>query len=413
MDSPVAWHDRGVFNQRTFTDWTAWLAGQVRREDPDALVTAYPSLLSWDDSSDFSNGVDAEALCRVLDVNGCDTASLEYGDRRWAMASITGFAMVQDLLQAFRPDHPNYDPELHLVNSAKPYPPAYIRAALFQGFLHGLSAANLWVYQRSEGIDSMLTFQPRVMEAYARTALDLRRLVDPVRAFQRAPSQVAILYSMTSIAYNPRHLEEMRAAYEGLFFLDAKVGFVTERSVAEGALRGLKVLVLPRTSHLPADTARRIREWVASGGTLLAVGECLERDPGNRALADPLPAGTPAKIGGVNVRRAMLGKGVVLHLDPPAALEGYGSVGEALLTMARVDRPMRARVEGAGPLNGVEMRTAVDAAGRRFLYLLNMNKAPVEVRLGSAPALVDLECSEAVALPLRLAPLEVRLCAER
>ncbi|MBI3920320.1 MAG: beta-galactosidase, partial [Armatimonadetes bacterium] len=410
VDSPVAWYDRGVCNQRLLTDWTAWLAALVRKEDPKALVTAYPSLLSWDDSSDFSNGVDMEALCQVLDINGCDTAALEYGGNRWAMTSITGFAMVQDMLKAFRPDHPNYDPELHLVNTQQQYPPEYIRAALMQAYFHGLSAGNVWVFERRDGIDSMLTFQPRVMEATARTALDLRRLAEPILAFQRAPAQVAILHSMTSVAYNPRHLEELRSAYEGLFFLDTKVGFVTERTVQREGLRGVKLLVLPQTSHVTERAAEAIVDWVKEGGTLLVVGDGLQKNDANQPLPVALPKGDPQTLGGMSVRVAAMGKGRFVFLPAGQDLGVYHQLGEALLDRAGVSRSLRVKVNASGAPHGVEMRSAETASGTRLIYVINMNKVPVEVSFNQSVAgFRDLLTGKRVAEPEKLEPLQVLL----
>lgn len=403
---PVAWHDRGIFNQMLFSDWSAWLVRTAKEGDPQALCTGYPSLLSWDDSSDFSAGIDMEALCRVFDVNGFDTAALDYGGKQWAMNSITGFAMPQELLRAFNPDHPNYDPELHMVNLKQPYPPEYIRAAMWQGFLHGLSASSLWVYQRSEGIDSMLTFQPRVMAEYLRTGLDLRRLVEPVRAFQRAPEEVAILYSLTSIAYNAQHLPELRSAYEGTFFLDADVGFVTERTVLEGGLAGRKLLIVPAASHTPAAVAAAIRRWVETGETLWLVGDCLTHDEPNGTLA-ALTALQSARLEGEAIERANLGRGLVVRSADRRDTAVYCRLGEAMFAKAGVARPLRVTNTEGKAVGGVEFRMA-PYQGSVLVYALNMNKTAMTVTLaGAEGGLTDLRTGARRAWPLTLEPLEV------
>ena len=389
--SPVTWHDRGRFNHRQFASWSQWLQEQVRLTDPDALCTGYPSLLSWDDSSDFSSGIDMEALCRIFRVNGFDTASLDYGGKRWAMTSITGFAMPHDLVKAFNPKNPNFDPELHLVNVNIPYPDEYIRAAMFQGCFHGMSAANLWVFQRNEGIDSMLVFQPRVMASYFRIGLDLRRLTRAVIAFQQAPSEVAILYAMTSIAFNPDHLPALRAAYEGTFFADTKVGFVTERTITEGALADIKLLLVPAVSHVPEPVARTVADWADAGGNLVLLGDCLVRDHRNRALPD--------RLRGPACRILPLEEAV----DPDRCRAALEPVIEQSLR-----RPFRA-VDAAGePLVGVEMRTVETPEGRLF-YAINMNKQPVTFDLLPRPqaTLIDLLGGKTIALPRTMPPLGV------
>ena len=107
-------------------------------------------------------------------------------------------------------------------------------------------------------------------------------------AFQKAPSEVAILYSITSIAYNADHLAELRAVYQGTFFSDTKVSFVTERTIPEGALAKIKLLIVPTASHLPQPVVRTIAEWAKGGGKLVLVGDCLQRDQRNRELPELL-----------------------------------------------------------------------------------------------------------------------------
>jgi len=392
--SSVAWHDRGRFNQQLFTQWTEWLQEQVRAVDPGALCTGYPSLLSWDDSSDWMSGIDMEALCRVLNVNGFDTAALDHGGSRLAMNSITGLAMPHDMLTAFNPRNPNYDPELHLVNLNRPYPEEYVRAAMFQGCLHGMSAASLWVYQRSEGMDSMLVFQPRVMAAYLRTALDLRRLVEPILAFQRAPAQAAILYSTTSVAYNPKHLAALKLAYEAGFFSDTKLGFVTERTIAEGALDDLRLLILPEASHVPANVYGRIRSWAAAGGELVTIGGCLSHDERDRPLPD-----------GAQVPGAVTGP----WSDDPVRLRAEL---EPILERS-LSRPWRAVNARGELLSEVEMRTVKTESGRLW-YAINMGKQGTELDLLPRPAspVVDLLSGRPVTLPLKLEPLGVVILSE-
>lgn len=388
--SAVAWHDRARFNHELHRRWMAWMVQQVRAADPQALYCSYPSLLQWDDTSDFSNGIDIEALCRTFNVNGFDTASADYGGARWAMSTITGLAMPHDMARAFNPANPNFDPELHLVNQNMSYPPAYVRAAMFQAALHGMDAANLWVFQRNEGMDSMLVFQPQVMDAYIRVALDLRRLTPQIIAFQEAPAQAALLYAFTSVAYEPRHLSQLRAAYEGTFFHDAPFGFVTERTVLAGGLEGVRVLVLAATSHVPADVADAIHQWIRGGGRLVTAGPCLLRDASDRPLP-PAPAGARAEV----------------TLPAARGPDDYRAALEPVLARS-IERPLRAVDADGRPLHGVELRSTVHE-GKRLFYAINMNKTPVHLHLSPAPggAVHELIADRALALPRALASLEV------
>jgi hypothetical protein len=259
----------------------------------------------------------------------------------------------------------------------------------------------------------MLTFQPRVMESYLRTGLDLRRLVEPVRAFQRAPAPAAILYSLTSVAYNPQHLPEMRAAYEGTFFLDAEVTFVTERTVLRDGLQGLKVLLLPAASYVPTPVAEAIWEWVRGGGTVWMIGDSLTHDAADRTLPLNRLSWPLIRLGWLVMPRAPLGHGQVIQMPSGLKTEVYHAVGEDLFTQVGVDRPRRVVDADGTPLDGVEFRT-VQWKGRELVYFINMNKATVTVTLAPSPAgpLQDLLNGGTVEFPLTLEPLAVVLATE-
>jgi len=85
-------------------------------------------------------------------------------------------------------------------------------------------------------------------------------------------------------------------------------------------------------------------------------------------------------------------------------------LGDILLTSAGVGRPLRVVGTDGEPVDGVEFRTAA-ASDRRLVYLINMRKAPVEVRLDTADhtALHDLRTGRELSLPVVLQPLEVIL----
>jgi len=201
----------------------------------------------------------------------------------------------------------------------------------------------------------------------------------------------------------------MRAVYEGLYFLDAKCVFVTERTVLRGALDGLKLLVLPEASHVPDDVAGRILDWARGGTTVLAVGPCLTHDDLNRRRAAEPPAGTTAPIAEVQATEGALGKGRIIRLDPPSDLGAYRALGDELLARVGAKRPVRVVNEKGGQVDGVEMRSAAND-GERLYYLINMNKSAVVVDLTPRPrAAQDLITGKEIGFPCEMACLEVLL----
>src|SRR5205814_7734980 len=61
--------------------------------------------------------------------------------------------------------------------------------------------------------------------------------------------------------------------YAQLSFIGEKVTFVSEKQLAEGRAKPLKVIVLPQATHVSDATVAALARFVAVGGTVLAVGE--------------------------------------------------------------------------------------------------------------------------------------------
>jgi len=179
--------------------------------------------------------------------------------------------------------------------------------------------------------------------------------------------------------------------------------------VREGALAHHKLLVLPEVSHVPQDVADRIGDWVRAGGWLWLIGSGVERDEADQ----PIPALFElhqGELGGTGVLMAKLGEGTIVRTPSGADAETTRRLGDILLTSAGVGRPLRVVGTDGEPVDGVEFRTAA-ASDRRLVYLINMRKAPVEVRLDTADhtALHDLRTGRELSLPVVLQPLEVIL----
>jgi len=150
------------------------------------------------------------------------------------------------------------------------------------------------------------------------------------------------------------------------------------------------VLILPAVSHLPAKVARTIADWVAAGGRLVLVGECLLRDEQNRALS---------------IADGLRAEHIASAADPGA----YRATLEAVFA-GTISRPYRAVDASGRLLDGVEMRT-VRANGGGLVYAINMNKSAVVFDIKPRPtgALQDLISRERLSLPLTMEPLDVRV----
>ncbi len=397
------------FHQRQVAAWFEWLRGEVRSFDPHALTANKPTQACLFQPK---NGVDMEAQARAFDFAGCDTyrdyaADGEFvldtlGRGVWRGLSVMAF----DFFKSVAPDKPIADTEYHFAHSitVKEYPENYVRAAFWQSFLHGMRLCCWWVYRREYRENSMVQYppfaRPRVTWALGATALDLRRLAEYVSLFPPKRVEVALLYSRSSVFLEPeRCLDEMLTAYRALFFLDAPVGFVTERMIAEGALkdrsRRPKLLVVAGARYAPEAVVEAIAAYAREGGCVALVGR-----------------GAFAFDEHARPRRANALRGGSVRRLPREWSEKLSRRFDALFTECGVTRPVRVLDADGGNAWGVESRTVV-RNGRPVTYLLNMRSEPVAVRLKGFPAgarLRDLISGETWSEPrMVLKPLAVLL----
>ncbi len=389
MDNPGIYYDVASFRQDYSAQQTGWCSQLLHELHPDCYTLVYPSVLMFDEPSDFPRmRTDLELLCQACDLNGADT-TWSLSSSRYATGTILWReVLLQDLLKSLNPTQPNFDPELHLVNYKVDYSEAYVRSVLLQAYLHGLAGAYIWVWERGEGWDTQLLDAPHVLHACGRTALDLQRLASRIIPFSQAPAEVAIFYSRTSQAYSSTSFDELNRSYEAIFFTDAPVDFVTERQAAAGKLSQYKLVICPATAQVPERTYRAFRRYVQEGGSLLLTGECFTQDEYRRPREVVLP-------------------GDVLQLPVGGSAQEWWRLLEPKLTELTVTREVRVCGQRGQPVWGIECRSVRLADGRLLCYVYNMSKEPQKVRLKGAPTrVVNLLTNQAVSFPRQMQPLE-------
>jgi len=165
-------------------------------------------------------------------------------------------------------------------------PANYTYATVLRHFLHGIRAANIWVWSRhatapagAASFASSPTIPLESVEELLRAALDVRRLTAEIIALSRAPQRVAILRSdaaclqvapalARSQVLSPMNMELDNVTH-GTLFLDTPIGYVTERSIADGALRDYRVVLVPAVDHLDEGTLHALLKYVEEGGHLV------------------------------------------------------------------------------------------------------------------------------------------------
>ncbi|MBN1557367.1 MAG: beta-galactosidase [Lentisphaerae bacterium] len=381
----------------------AWAADIIRKYDPEAKVTGYPYVWTFRDAGAYyEHAIDPELDADCMDIVSCDTSGTYHSDR-YAMDTITWLGGYYDLMESIAGDRPLCDGEFHYTNRRKIYPANWSRAIYFQAYLHGLNGSYAWVWVRNPSIGATLLLDANVLLDSAAAALDLQRTAPAIVAFQDAPCDVVLMYSNASSPHGGRENDvtlSQRAQtdllYEAIYFEGLKVGYVTERMLQQGRIRRDTPLLVPNSSHVAPATREAVQAFAKTGGRVLLVGRCFTHTPQGVAVA-PFP----------EMEHVTRMRGFATAEEARAAVVPY-------LRQAGVNAPHRPVVDNGLTFPTVEWRAAVDDAGRRYLFLLNMGHNPARVQVPDAFAGArDLLTGRDAAPELELGSLEFVLLAGR
>lgn len=236
---------------------------------------------------------------------------------------------------------------------------ADLRTLIVDSAMSGVAAQALSVPEMPDVVGEA----PEIVEGLLAGAADVNRSGEFVAAWRQTPAPVAILWSDSSNIFNDGrgYLESVRRAFEGCSFAGHKLCFLTEQQLAEGALDGVKVLVLPDTPAL-SNAAFAALERLSQDSKdigIVRTTETIAYDERGQPHGHVIAFGPEAVLlrGG----------------DPPYAyLEALDEI------TARGYLPDIPRAVNASdyPLEGV--KTAyLEMHGGPYLYILNLRKDPV------------------------------------
>ena len=299
-ETPGQWrlyHDYLIFHRQHFADWHKWLNSIVKEIAPNVPThvktvgpaAINPGVLHW--------GVDPELFADFTDIAGLDTHFWEHGPRSpYAYDWVNGY-MAYDLFHSFR-GQPVFNSENHVLsdNQQSRGPRHHMYAAMFQGAIHNGRMSAMWVWEANLGgaLGGNVSVRPVSIYDHGRAAFDLSRLNREVDALASTPPRVAIVYSPTSLIWQPDYQAATKQAWAGLVTIGEPVHFVTERQLMEGRVpESVSHIVLQRITHAKDETIAALDAWVEQGGTILKTGEgVLERDHYDR------PRDLPERLAG-------------------------------------------------------------------------------------------------------------------
>ncbi|NOY80289.1 MAG: hypothetical protein GXP31_04705, partial [Kiritimatiellaeota bacterium] len=375
---PAAYRDWTVWNDERLAEFARRMRDAVRRGDPDALVTmkitneavvmgSRSLTFGRRKSSAHGQGIDRWKLSRLFDLQGCDT-------RPTLLSPDYAFAwrypgMAYDLQRSMAPDKPIDDSEWHGIQTVyfenEDQPAAYLDAALWFSYLHGMDMNITWWWSRTAAGEpkqswfrgSLLT-QPQLLDAWARNNITVQRFAPEIVAFQQQRPRVRLLFSKPSAVLDLHYLDTLFACYENLSWFGIPVGFVTEPMLL-GRPPVMDVLVIPAARHASNGVREAVARLANGATTVVEIGsDCLALDPhGKRRNTTGGTAGT-------------------LKLDNPGDLAAW----EALLKRAgQLNGPRCIGPDGISS-KPVTFRT-VRIDGRRLGYLIGLGKSEAVVRL--------------------------------
>ena len=275
----------------------------------------------------------------------------------------------------------------------------YIQTTYWQQYFHGLRLCTFWQWTDSShyhGVTRMpvVTGQPTALHATSRTALDLRRLSKEVSIFP-GRAEVAIYYSKPSLYLDGiAHMQAVTEVYTGLSYLDAPIGFVTDKMLLRGVEPRVKLIVVPQAQYVRDEVYQALRSYAQSGGKLVVVGSSFGFDEKNRARDF----------------QALKGMANVGWIESEQAAEYYWRTFDPMLDELGVSRPVRPVGRDGRPVWMVECRT-LEQEGKQLTYLINLSRQDQHVTLegvkGKAWELI--EDQKVPKGPIQLRSFEVKL----
>ena len=189
QDSSAYRYDWQTFHQKLGTEYTAWLRKLVRDASDKPLMVAFADDVFK--AGEAESGIDRETLSAQLELNGV-CASNGHTSPYYAIEYPKSL-LIYALMRSMAPEKPvvNFDATLTAEQASEnPCTFNYIHTAVWEAAMSGMNALAL----RAD----LAALRPECLEGYAAACLDLNRLSPLVTAFQQAPADVAILWSMPS-----------------------------------------------------------------------------------------------------------------------------------------------------------------------------------------------------------------------
>ncbi len=374
------------FARRTFADWHKMLADGVKSVWPELPV--HTKIMVFSSPFIYNSGVDPEMMAEFSDYNGNDNYFYRRGRYQadWFVTALTHEIQVSSKPVSVA------NTENHIIpdREKQPIPNEHIYTALFQQFVTGASTLTTWVYEDvpfamaksnpKHDFIGDIYLRPGNLAAHGRAVLDGMRLAPQLSKFMHAPSEVALLYSPTTILLgNGRYQGQLNNVYSVLSFTGYRPRTLSEKQLAEGRFGDVKVLFVPQVSHLSQAGLAGLENFARQGGRIYADAESLKENE----YGQPLTVNFP--------------------VEPMPQLSAEAM--NAVLHQSIKPLPVEVAVTHDAGNDGVFFRMIPEGNGVWLVNLVNYNFEPRQITLRGNGAWQDLIAEQPFEPKFTLKPL--------
>lgn len=376
-----------AFRKQVMDNWTKFLANEVKQAWPEIPVHSKIMIMN---STFADHAIDPETFALESDYNGNDN----YGNWKEGgyVSDWLNIAAGDELQLSMKPVSV-INAENHIIRDAeiRPIPNEHIYAANFMQHLTGASALVTWVWvdyaperesQIVKDLRGNIALRPGNIIAQGKAQLDAMRLAPELLRFSRSESAVALLYSPTTLSFDPSgYKHALYRLYAETAFTGHRVRFLSERQLAAGEFGSVKLLLAVGAPNIGDEAVAGIERFIRQGGRVAADRFSLKRDGRNRER-----------------RLSFTPETIPDFIKAPELRERFFESVERI--------PFK--VTPATP--GVFFRAVpAEEAGEWLIVLVNYNADPVKLKFEGARNLTDLIAEKSTAPEFELKPMQILL----
>ena len=289
--------------------------------------------------------------------------------------------MWLDYMKSIAPDKALANTEWHMgYGTVHKNDASYINRSMFEGMVHGIAQGLIWQWSRFDwnasqnGIEDAMTRYPVTLDSMGRTALKLRSNAAVLTRFGNlSGGRMKIMLSRYSVLHQSGYMDSISTVYNKLSRNSDGVRFIsndTDNPMTLSVLTDTDFIAAGNSGYIPTADMQVLEQWVSNGGVLWLTSAGLQKDPWGVAHAN-----VPAAFlnGCMTTGTTIYGQGKIIVDESSTEYVNYINGPWAGDSSGQATDPAE-----------VEVRTATDANGDDWVYIMNRTDFEQEARLYDA-----------------------------